>query len=211
MEKVIHKFRTAVGGFHRQDVLDYIESTDAAHRQQLQELQSRLDESEKARAELEDAMSGLQDEHGSMSAEEARVRAALEESTRTLSQLRGELTQKETALAAARQEVSRLREQVSCLEPMAKDYEDLKDRVAFVELDAHKKAQATMSEAEAEAEQIRQNVRQWLSGILGQYDRMCQALGEMEGHIKAVEQLSCDIRTDGGEAAQRMREWGGLE
>lgn len=211
MENVIHKFRAAVGGFHRQDVLDYIESADAAHRRQIQELQSRLDESEKTRTELEDTLSGLRDENGSVSAEGAKVRAALEESTRTLSRLRGDLSRCESDLAAARQELSCLKERVAQLEPMAKSYEELKDRVAFVELDAHKKAQATMSEAEAEAEQVRQSTRQWLSGILGQYDRMCQALGEMEGHIKAVEQLSGDIRTDGGEAAQRMREWGGLE
>ena len=35
---VIQKFRTALGGFNRQDVQQYIEQTAAAHRQELAEL-----------------------------------------------------------------------------------------------------------------------------------------------------------------------------
>lgn len=198
--EVLNKFRSALGGFNRKDVLDYIEASDIAHRKQMQELQKKLDAAEKAREELKGELAGLRSEKGSVAAEEAKVRASLEESTSTLSRVRGELSQAETKLAVARNELNRLQNQVAELEPMAKSYEELKDRIATVELDAHKKAQATIDEANTQAENTRREVRQWLSGLLGQYDRLRQALNEVSDGIR-----------EGGEAADRIREWGGLE
>lgn len=210
MEQVVHKFRTAIGGFNRRDVLNYIETTDAAHRKQVTELQTRLEEAESARAELEDTLLGLQSEKGSVAAEEAKVRASLEESTRTLSRVRGELSQAETKLAVAKAELTRLQTQVAELEPMAKSYEELKDRVATVELDAHKKAQATVDEAQAQADALREGTRQWLAGVLGQYDQLRQALDGLDGQLQTVGRLSDSVK-EGDQAVDRLKEWGGLE
>lgn len=198
--EVLNKFRSALGGFNRRDVLNYIEASEIAHRKQMEELQKKLDAAESAREELESEMTGLRSEKGSVAAEEAKVRASLEESTHTLSRVRGELSQAETKLAVAKNELSRLQEQVAQLEPMARSYEELKDRIATVELDAHKKAQTTIDEANTQAENTRREVRQWVAGLVGQYDRLRQAL----------DQASEGIR-EGGEAADRLREWGGLE
>lgn len=198
--EVYKKFRSALGGFNRRDVVSYIEAEESAHRKQIAELEKRLNERETAHQELEAAMAGLQTENGSVAAEEAKVRASLEESTQTLARVRGELSQAETQLAAHRRELTRLQAQVAQLEPMAKSYEELKDRIATVELDAHKKAQATLDEANAQAENTRQAARQWLTGLLGQYDRLTQAVDEMSESVR-----------ESSEAAQRLREWGGLE
>lgn len=198
--EVLHKFRSALGGFNRRDVLNYIETAEIAHAKQLEEMQKKLDAAEAGRETLEAEMNGLRSEKGSVAAEEARVRASLEESAATLSRVRGELSQAETKLAVAKNELSRLQSQVAQLEPLAKSYEELKDRVATVELDAHKKAQTTIDEANAQAENTRQEVRQWLTGLLGQYERLNQALIEVTDGIR-----------EGGEAAQRLREWGGVE
>lgn len=210
MEQVVHKFRTTIGGFNRRDVLNYIETTDAAHRKQVAQLQKRLDEAESDRTLLEDKLAGIQSEKGSVAAEEAKVRASLEESTRTLSRVRGELSQAETKLAVAKSELARLQEQVAQLEPMAKSYEELKDRVATVELDAHKKAQATVDEAQAQADALREGTRQWLSGVLGQYDQLRQALDGLDGQLRTIGQLSDSVK-EGDQAVDRLKEWGGLE
>ena len=69
---VIQKFRTALGGFNRQDVQQYIEQTAAAHRQELAELQLRLDEAEDRAAQLEAALSGAENAKSGAAAEEAR-------------------------------------------------------------------------------------------------------------------------------------------
>lgn len=210
MEQVVHKFRTSIGGFNRRDVLSYIEGMDANFRRQTGQLTAELEKTRGERDELETTLLGLRDENGSVAAEEAKVRASLEESTRTLARVRGELSQAESKLAVARSELARLQGQVEQLEPMAKSYEELKDRVATVELDAHKKAQATVDEAQAEAAQLRDGARQWLCGILGQYEQLRQAVDGLEKHLNTVSRLADELR-EGDEAAARLREWGGVQ
>ena len=210
MGQVLHKFRTTLGGFNRRDVMNYIEGADAEHHRQVAALEEELEKLRAERDELSATLTGLQDEKGTLDAQEAQVRASLEESTRTMTRVRGELSQAESKLGVAKQELSRRQAQVEQLEPLAKSYEELKDRVATVELDAHKKAQATVDAAQAEAEQIRCETRQWLAGILGQYDRLRQAVDGLDSQIKSVGTLA-DGMKDGSEAVQRLREWGELE
>lgn len=207
---VVQKFRTALGGFNRQDVQRYIEQAAAAHRQELAKLRAQLEESEGRAAELESALSGAESAKSGAAAEEAKARACLEESTRTLAKLRGELSQTESKLVVAKQELSRLQAQVGSLEPMAERYAQLKDRVATVELDAHRKAQDTVSEAQAEAERVRAETRAWLEGVLAQYGRLRQG---MDGLLEQVRLLSRDSEglAELDETARELRERGGLE
>lgn len=53
---------------------------------------------------------------------------------------------------------------------MAQRYEALKDRVATVELDAHRKAQTTLDEAESQVAQLRQDAAQWVAQLSGSYE-----------------------------------------
>ena len=210
MEQAVRKFRTSLGGFNRRDVMSYIEETYAAHRKQVEALEAELSQTRARRDELEGELAGLQSENGSVAAEEARVRASLEESTRTLARVRGELTQAETKLSVARSELARLQEQVEQLEPLAQKYEQLKDRVATVELDAHRKAQATVDEARAQVDAMEQGARQWLSGILGQYEQLRQAVDEVDQRLRSLGSLADGLR-QGDEGADRLKQWGGVE
>jgi chromosome segregation ATPase len=228
MEQVVHKFRTTIGGFNRRDVLNYIESMSVTHRKQVDELQAQLDQAERDRNELADTLAGLQDEKGSVAAEEAKARASLEESSRTLSRVRGELSQAESKLAVARGQLARLQEQVDQLEPQAKSYEELKERIATVELDAHKKAQATVDEAQSQAQAIRQEAQtqadelqartqaqadavraetaQWLGQALEQYSQLRQALDGLDGQLATIGRLSAQVK-ENDQTAERLRQW----
>lgn len=186
MDTVIQKFRTALGGFNRRDVQEYLEQTAAAHRQELAQLQERLERAEEHSAELEAALSGAESEKSGAAAEEAKVRASLETSTRTLSKLRGELSQTESKLVVAKKELERLQAQVGTLEPMAASYAKLKDRVATVELDAHRKAQDTVDEAQAEAERIRTDTQLWLDGVLEQYGKLRRGMDTLLEQAQAL-------------------------
>ncbi len=186
MDTVIQKFRTALGGFNRRDVQEYLEQTAAAHRQELAQLQERLELAEERSAELEAALSGAESEKSGAAAEEAKVRASLETSTRTLSKLRGELSQTESKLVVAKKELERLQAQVGTLEPMAASYAKLKDRVATVELDAHRKAQDTVDEAQAEAERIRTDTQLWLDGVLEQYGKLRRGMDTLLEQAQAL-------------------------
>lgn len=204
MDTVILKFRTSLGGFKREDVQQYIEQAAAAHRREMEQLQEKLEQSERRREELETALSGAEYEKGSAAAEGAKVRASLETSTRTLAKLRGELSQTESKLLVAKKELERLQGQVDTLEPMANSYAQLKDRVATVELDAHRKAQDTVSEAKDEAERIRKETRTWLEGVLEQYG---QLRGGLDGLLEQVQRLSRGSESLGAldAAAQELR------
>ena len=203
MDTVIQQFRTALCGFNRKDVQQYVEQITEAHRQEAALLREQLEQAEKRVGELEAALSGAESEKSGAAAEEARVRASLEESTRTLSKLRGELSQTESKLVVARQELERLKSQVGTMKPMADNYAQLKERVATVELDAHRKAQGTVDEAQAEAERIRAETRAWLDGALAQYDQLRRGMEALLAQAQALDALD--------ETARSLRELGGLE
>ena len=194
MEPVIQKLRGSLGGFNRRDVLAYIEQISIAHRREVNELKKELNRCESERQELANALAGLENEKGSVAAEEARVRASLEESTTALSCLRGELKETEEQLTAARAQLDSLRSAVKDLAPMAKNYEELKDRVATVELDAHRAAQATLDEAKAQAEQLRQETRQWVEDVMARYSGIREAMDEVLGHARSIAEMEDQVR-----------------
>ena len=189
MDTVIQKFRTALCGFNRKDVQQYIEQAAGAHREELAQLQEQLDQAKERSRTLEAALSGAESEKSGAAAEEAKVRASLEESTHTLATLRGELSQTESKLVVARKELDRLKDQVGTMKPMAENYAQLKERVATVELDAHRKAQNTVDEAQAEAERIRAETRAWLDGVLEQYGRLRQGMDALLAQGQVLETM----------------------
>lgn len=203
---VIQQLRTAVRGFNRQDVQDYIEQVAAAHRQELAEMQKRLEKSEGRVRELEEAVSGI----GAVADEASRVRSALSESNLTVTRLRGELSQSESKLAVAKKEMERLQAQVAALEPMAASYQEIKDRAANVELDAHQKAQAAVCEAKAEAERIRAGTRRWLSRVMEEYSVLRYGLDGVLGQLQALTTVP-DKVAQLDETAKKLREQGGLK
>lgn len=202
MDPVIQKFRSAFNGFNRRDVLQYMEQTAANHRREVAELEKELTRCESARKHLQDLLSGMEDEKGSAEADEARVRASLEEATATLAQLRGELGETDEKLAASRSELERMQALVGELAPMAKSYEELKDRVATVELDAHRKAQATIDEARAEAEQIKADARRWVAELLERYSGMRAAVDGLMESARAVTAMEEQLKQAEAQAAE---------
>ena len=200
---VIQQFRTALGGFNRQDVQDYMDRMAAAHRGEIEELQKRLDKAERRAQELEEAMP---DAVGAVD-EANRLRAELDGSKRAAARLKGELTQAECGLAAARQEIERLRGQVEVLEPLAASYREMRDRAANVELDAHHRAREAVSEARAEAERVRADTRRWLASVLEQYDQLRRSMEQMLAQAKAV--VGAGERLEPMDAAaQRLKKLG---
>lgn len=200
---VIQQFRTALGGFNRQDVQDYMDQMAAAHRGEIEELQKRLDKAERRAQELEEAMP---DAVGAVD-EANRLRTELDGSKRAAARLKGELTQAECGLAAARQEIERLRGQVEVLEPLAASYREMRDRAANVELDAHHRAREAVSEARAEAERVRADTRRWLASVLEQYDQLRRSMEQMLAQAKAV--VGAGERLEPMDAAaQRLKKLG---
>lgn len=198
---VIQQFRSALGGFNRQDVQQYIEQAAAAHRREEEGLRAKLDEAERRAAELESARDELL--RGRQAAEEelARARAELERAGEDAAKLRGALSQSDSKLSVGRMELERLKKRLGELEPVAASYEQLKDRVATVELEAHRKAQDTMNKALAEAELARTDARRTRDKAREDGARtLAQARRE-------AEQTLSQARQEAGQLREETKNW----
>lgn len=217
MEAVIQRFRPALNGFNRQDVQDYIEKLSAAYRQELAELQKRLDKEEGRAAQLEGEAAALR----GVEEEVSKVRRDLEVSTRMVTRLKGELSQSESKLSVAKKELERLQAQVAALSPLAAGYREIRDRAASVELEAHQRAQEakeearlraqeTVSTAQAEADRVRAETREWLSRVMEQYGQLRGDMEELMEWARAVSGGAERLELL-DESAHRLREQGGLK
>lgn len=217
MEAVIQRFRAALNGFNRQDVQDYIEQLTAVHKQELCELQNRLEKAESRVMELETQMNDVK----GIEEEAAEVKASLNASTRMVTRLKGELSQSESKLSVAKKELERLQAQVRSLEPMAASYQEIRDRAASVELEAHQRAkeaekeaccraQEMVNAARAEADRIGVESKGWLAKVLEQYEQLRRDLDGMVEQARAVRGGAERLELL-DESARRLREQGGLK
>ena len=217
MEAVIQHFRAALNGFNRQDVQDYIEQLTAVHKRELWELQKRLEKAETRATELDTQVNAIK----GAAEEEAKAKASLDASTRMVTRLKGELTQSESKLSVAKKELERLQAQVAALGPMAASYQEIRDRAASVELEAHQRAQEAEMEARhraqemvgaarAESDQIRAETQSWLSKVLEQYGQLRGDLDSLVEQARAVSGGAERLELL-DESARRLREQGGLK
>lgn len=203
---VIQQFRTAVRGFNRQDVQDYIEQLAAVHRQETAELRKQLEKSDRRIQEMEETASNID----AMTAELAQTRTALESADQMVSRLRGELSQADAKLSVAKKEMERLQTQIAALEPLAAGYQEIRDRAANVELDAHQKAQAAVNEAKTEVERIRGDTRRWLSQVMEEYSTLRYGL---DGVLEQIQTLAKEPEkvAELDKTAKKLRLQGGLK
>ena len=168
-----HPFRTAVfGGFQREDVLNYLAEQARQSQQQREELERRLDE-QKREAESAvrqaEALSGQLEQQraecGQLREEREALTGQLEQANRDLSASRTQCSQAGRELEELRKERDELQARLDALTPGAQAYEQLKDRTAGVELEAHRRAQAIQEQAREEAAQLHRQVEQWVQGV----------------------------------------------
>ena len=189
------QFRTAaLGGFHKQDVLSYLERSAKEHREKTAELERELAgvKADKAR---------LEEEKGEME----RRQALLEEENQRLA---ADLADREAALAdatagketAERQEAA-LQEEAEKLRPAAKAYEAVKDRTASIELEAHGRAQAIEEEGRQKAKKHQQELVDWSAQLQAADHRLrsdmdatlVHAIRELERAGQSLEGLSGEL------------------
>lgn len=215
------QFRNAAfGGFHKQDVLNYLEKSAQRHSEEVKQLQEEL---ARARAEVE-RLSALEEEHSaalrelrereeslgqtcdglrrdlSQAQEEhsraaAALRAAQAESSQALEETRKNLEAREAENARLRAENARLR-------PDAEAYRAVKERTAGIELDAHRRAQGVLDQAQDQAKTLKGQYEQWLQRARRDYEQLrremdralAQAGEQLGGAARGLEQISQKMR-----------------
>ena len=183
-----NRFRSAAfGGFNRQDVMDYLERSVKEHNQALEQANTRLTEARNEVNELRRQLDQLQEE--ARQAKEALESATAEQQN----------AQEQSALAEAlRSENEQLRSQASRAQADAEAYAAIKERTASIELEAHRRAQTIVDEAQAQAEQIRRELGQWLERVERDYydlraqvgTTVTQASGELERVRQGLDNIS---------------------
>ena len=201
-----HPFRTAVfGGFQREDVLNYLAEQARQSQQQREELERQLDEQKRKTEEAArqaEALSAqeqqLRAECGQLREEREALAGQLEQANRDLSASRTQYGQAGRELEELRKERDELQAQLDALTPGAQAYEQLKDRTAGVELEAHRRAQGVLDQANSQARHLRQQMEQWMTRVGREYDALrteveatiSHAADQLDKAGKCLEQVS---------------------
>ena len=167
-----NRFRSAAfGGFNRQDVMDYLERTVKEHNQTLDGLNTQLNEARGEADQLRTQLAAAQ--------EEARqAKQELEQVTAD----RHSAQEQSDLLVQVQEELDRLRGRVNQLEPDAQAYAAIKERTAGIELEAHRRAQSIVDEAQAQANQVRHELAQWLERVERDYYDLRAQVGNTVSH-----------------------------
>lgn len=202
MDQVEHAFRTAVvGGFNRQDVLNYIASSAresrekiAALQKELQDLQAAESALRREKGELEQRVSALQKEGEKLQSENAEREARFAQAQAELS---GERSRRE----ALDRELEVCRTRCAQWENDAQAYDDLKTLTATIELEARQRAKAIEDAAEEKARRLRTEAEEILYKVQAGYGRLrgdvdatiAHASGELGRVDMALEQVRSEF------------------
>lgn len=195
MQEKAGQFRiTPFGGFHRQDVLNYIEQLTREHQESRQTLERQRDEAQAALAKAEEALDQAQRQQ----AAEATAQTTLEE---RLAQTQAELEETSAALAQAQAEKAALEEKLHALEPEAASWQRLRDTAGGIEVAAHERAQVTLQAARGQAAEVRAQGTRWAQDLQAR----CVGLQEdLHTAILAAEQELDGVRAKFAQAEDHM-------
>lgn len=156
-----HIFRSALSGFNRQDVMAYIERTQKQAEEAAAGLEARL-------AELEQAAAGAREELTACQEEREDLRRQLEDMTlrynhaknnwdaqsEAKDSFRRDVAQRDETVRELTGENQRLFRQVQTLEEEVQELRREKERIAQLELDAHRRSDEIVLDAAGQAELI---------------------------------------------------------
>ncbi len=164
------RFRSALGGFHRQDVLNYIQNITQENQETVKELTEQLEAAQGAKSDMEAELHTLR-----CDCKRAEIaNEALEEELRRIKDRNETLTQD---LTCAEAQVKTLRNRVAELEPGANSWQNIKSTAGDIEVTAHERAQLVIQEAQAKAAEIRADGIRWVLEIQDRCDKLQKDLG----------------------------------
>ncbi len=189
------QFRNTVfGGFHRQDVLDYIERMTRESRLDYEHMEVSLEEERTQRCKAEDAL--FEAEERAERAEEAE-KAQSEELTR----IKAELEETTAALKKVEDTNALLEARIQELEPGAESWQRIKETAGDIEVAAHERAQMTIQEAKTRVAEIQAEGVRWVLEVKSR----CENLqSELKQAIIAAESELDMVRSSFNRAEEDM-------
>lgn len=161
-------FRTAFHGFHKEDVVQYLEYINSKYNNQINQL---LSEAAQLR-ELLAKKSGPNEEQLELI---ARLREERDDFARQLEAVRAEKADLEQQLALAREQAAQAIPEEPAQEPV--------NTLAADELEAYRRAERTEREAKERAELVYYQANSVLSEATGKVDSIAGEVTEMADHV----------------------------
>lgn len=198
MNELDMQFHTAVfGGFQKQDVMSYLESSAQENSQKFAELQRQLSEETESRIQAEQDLDEAKKSLIRLESEKKTLSRAVSEQKNQLCQMQKQLEE----LAAERDELwnvrDRLTKTVDRLKPLAQHYEAIKERTAGIELEAHGRAQVIENEAREKARNLQREMDDWCGHLQGIYAELRQdskaALNRASQELEHVNQYLASL------------------
>ena len=194
---VTHNFRSAVGGFRREDVVHYIEYMNTKHTSHVNQLTTELEEL-RAQVKALKAIPVPEDHTPELKAQIAQLQVQLNEANSEKAALEEASKANQEALAAAEAQVAQLQEK---MEHMAIDMQAR-------ELDAYRRAERTERLAQERADRIYQQAAGTMAEATTQVDTAADLFRQIGDRVNSqIEELQQAIegsRTALQEAAATM-------
>ena len=201
MDEQTKGFRSAVfGGFRREDVLRYIEETDAKYYEESERLRSSLDDAQTAMGELRGQNEKLTEKNaellerlGAMTLDMDRIQAQLDEIEKGFSLQTTEIEAQNERAEMLAAENDRLTSENAKLAAKCGEYDQSKDKIAEMELSAYRRAKQIEEDAKTELQKLRrqsletkENYRVMLARSQQESQEMARRAGEVIGEIDRI-------------------------
>ena len=193
-----NRFRTvAFGGFHKQDVLNYITSASKDYQDQSVDLKKKVESLQSERDALAEKYAAAEETRKKYAADCERYSTTLTERTDALTRSERELSALKEIYEQAAARLAELEGRLPQLEADADAYAVLKDHTATIELEAHRKAQEIVDQAQSQSAKIRNELEGWLRRVQNTYQHLRtdmtaavnQLSGELERGVKALNEI----------------------
>lgn len=177
-------FRTvAFGGFHKQDVLDYITASSKESREQNTQLKMQAEAARKETTELEEKFEAAEAARKRNASECERLSGTLTQRTAALEKAERELAELKAAHEKASARLAELEEMLPRLEEDSAAYSVLKERTATIEMEAHRRAQEITEQAQAQAARTRGELERWLRRVQSSYQLLRSDVSATVSHL----------------------------
>ena len=200
MNPVELQFRTAtLGGFHKQDVLDYIDLMTREQAGRLEAAERERDDAVRERDTLEEQSAAMREAQAALEAKFAQRDKRAAELETLLSQAQADLRQEQARREDLEMQVLELEERLSKAEPAAQAYESVKDRTAGIELEAYHRAKLVEKAAQQKIQVMKGELQAWVQTSRTAYSQLRAEIDETAARATSeLEQLQQRMQGLGG-------------
>lgn len=189
-----HIFRSAIGGFHRQDVIEYIERTQKQAEENAAWLESQVEQLQKSEEEARSALQSCEQERDRLAAELKEMTSKYnnaknnwESQAQAKESSRRDVVQRDQTIRDLTEENQRLFHRLEELEGHMGNLRRQKEQLAQLELDAHQRADVVVEQAQDQARTITEAAEADAQAVTAQAQAQAQAiLSDAESASQAV-------------------------